>query len=236
MKKKNIIQVGLALILCLLFAQAYAETGNLLTLVDFRRDCENQSVLINHPFYPDSLWNRWINEGSADIASYCIIEKLDTIQWVVGTMNYDLNNDFIALIALFPLKPFGKKTLNFIPAKDIGKLQELNPTEEPKDFWQSGKGRNATVGFYPPPVVIDTMLIIYGAEAEYMDSDADTTDIPYSYRPLIIDYVVWRALLRDGKRNTAVQYWGSYKERLEANLKFEQKRFDVLILPEEIKK
>lgn len=234
MKKNKIVLILLTL--CVFSGkQCYGETGNLLTLADFQRASEDQSVLVTHPFYPDSVWRSWINEGTCDLASYGIVEKLDTIIWVAGTMIYGLNEDFINLVALTPLKPTGKKPLNFIPAKDIGKREEPGATQRPQDFWQSGKGMNAIIGFYPPPAIVDTFLVIYGAEANNLSSDNDTTDIPYSYRSLIIDYVVCRALLREGKKAASDRYWESYMKRLEIKLKFDRKIFDVLIVPKEIK-
>lgn len=223
------------LFLCVIFGLVgHIFAGNLVTLADLRRACENQAVLTTHPFYPDSVWNSWINEGCCDQSGYGIIEKLDTIMWISGVMVYDLNVDFVKFIAMFPLVPTDKTLLNFIPARDVGKVLE-GLLEGPRNFWQSGKGKSAVVGFFPVPEMVDTLLVIYGAEANYMDSNNDTTEIPYSYRPLIIDYVVYRALLRDGKKNVSDRYWESYMERLEIKLRFDQKIFDVLILPKEIK-
>ena len=205
----------------------------LLTLSDFRRASQDQSVLSTNPFYPDSVWNNWINEACSDISGYGVIEKLDTLFWDEGTTIYSLSADFIQLTAVFFLRPVGKQTLRFIPARVVGKKQETETIT--RDVWQAGKGKKAIVGFFPPPSIKDTLLVIYGAEANYLSSDNDTTDIPYSYRPLIIDYVVYRALLRDGKKSASDRYWESYMKRLEIKLKFDQKRFDVLIIPKEIK-
>lgn len=221
------------LIGCWLLTINYSVATQLLTLSDFRRACQDQSVLSTHPFYPDSVWNNWINEACADLSGYGIIEKLDTLIWVGGVTSYNCNGDFIRLAALFALRPVGKRALTFIPTKDIGAIPVTD--FEPQGFWQTGKGENAIIGFLPPPVVKDTFLVIYGAEAEDMDSDSDTTEIPYSYRPLIIDYVVYRALLRDGKRSASDRYYDSYMRRLEIKLKFEGKQFDVFISPQEIK-
>lgn len=225
----------ISMFILMLAGSQFCYADNLLTLADFRRASQDQSVLKTHPFYPDSVWNSWINEACCDLSSYGIIEKLDTIEWVAGTTIYSLNNDFIRLIALNPLRPIGKRPLNFIPARDILKREEIGATQGPQDFWQAGKGKNAIVGFFPPPVVKDTLFIIYGAEAGYMDSDNDTTEIPYCYRPLIIDYVVYRALLRDGKKSVSDCYYDSYMRRLEIKLKFEGKQYDVFISPREIK-
>ena len=204
---------------------------DLLTLADFRRASQDQSVLKTNPFYPDSVWNSWINEACCDLSSYGIIEKFDTLTWISGVMVYSLNSGFIILTALFSLQPEGKVPVDIIPAKDVCKSLEPNT----RKCWQSGKGESAVVGFYPIPVAIDTFLVIYGAEAEDMDSDNDTTEIPYSYRPLVIDYVVYRALLRDGQRSASDRYHESYMRRLEVKLKFEGKRYDVFISPQEIK-
>lgn len=207
----------------------YSVATQLLTLSDFRRACQDQSVLSTHPFYPDSVWNNWINEACADLSGYGIIEKLDTLIWIEGVTSYSANADFIRLVALFAMRPVGKRALTFIPTPDIGKVPVTD--FEPQVFWQIGKGGNAIVGFFPPPVVKDTFLVIYGAEAEDMDSDNDTTEIPYWYRPLIIDRVVCRALLRDGKRSASDRYHDSYMRRLGIKLKFD----DVFIVPQEIK-
>jgi len=224
---------GVGFFLIILFLAQPGCATDLLTLVDFRRASQDQSVLKTDPFYPDSVWNGWVNEACCDLAGYGIVEKLDTIIWTQGTMTYSLNIDFIRLLALFPLRPTGKEPLNFIRAKDMLKVQTAD--SQTKDFWQSGKGRSAIVGFYPPPTVKDTFLIIYGAEAISLSSDTDTVSIPYPYRPLMVDYVVYRALLRDGQRDSAGRYYDSYVNRLEQKLKFEGKDFDVIVLPKEIK-
>jgi len=214
---------------CWLLTINYSVATQLLTLSDFRRACQDQSVLKTNPFYPDSVWNNWINEACADLSGYGIIEKLDTLIWVEGTTSYSANTDFIRLVTLFAMRPVGKRALTFIPTTEIGKVPVTD--FEPQVFWQTGKGENAIIGFFPPPVVKDTFLVIYGAEAEDMDSANDTTGIPYSYRPLIIDYVVYRALLRDGKRSASDRYYDSYMKRLGDKLKFE----GVFIAPQEIK-
>ena len=175
-----------------------------------------QIALTTHPFYPDSVWNSWINEACADLSGYGIIEKLDTLIWVEGTVSYNCNSDFIRLVTLFAVRPVGKRALTFIPTPNIGKVPVTD--FEPQVFWQMGKGKNAIIGFFPPPIVKDTFQVIYGAEADYMDSGSDTTEIPYSYRPLIIDYVVYRALLRDGKKTASDRYYDSYMRRLEVKL------------------
>jgi len=218
---------------CWLLTITYSVATQLLTLSDFRRAAQDQSVLSTHPFYPDSVWNNWINEACADLSGYGIIEKLDTLIWVEGVISYSANTDFIRLVTLFALRPVGKRALTFIPTPDIGKVPVTD--FEPQVFWQIGKGENAIIGFFPPPVVKDTFLVIYGAEAAYMDTATDTTDIPYCYRPLIIDYVVYRALLRDGKRGASDRYYDSYMKRLGIKLKFEGKQYDVFIGRQEIK-
>lgn len=228
----QVVRIAVCLLITL-FGVENPFATQLLTLSDFRRAGQDQSVLKTHPFYPDSVWNGWINEACTDLSGYGIIEKLDTLIWAEGTTTYDLNTDFIRLIALFFLRPAGKQALIFIPARDVGKMQVTDLGT--KDFWQTGKGENAIVGFFPPPVIKDTFLVIYGAEASYMDTATDTTEIPYSYRPLIIDYVVYRALLRDGKKGASDRYYKSYMNRLEVKLKFEGKQYDVFISPQEIK-
>lgn len=221
----------LIFLILMLVGFQFCYAGDLLTLADFRRASQDQSVLKTHPFYPDSVWNNWINEACCDLSSYGIIEKLDTLTWISGVMIYSLNSDFIILTALFSLQPEGKVSVDIIPAKDVCKSLEPNT----RKCWQSGKGENAVVGFYPIPVAIDTFLVIYGAEAEHMDSASDTTEIPYSYRPLIIDYVVCRALLRDGKKAASDRYYESYMRQLGIKLKFEGKQYDIFISPQEIK-
>jgi len=221
--------ISIFILMSIGFRFCYA--NDLLTLADFRRASQNQSVLKTNPFYPDSVWDSWINEACSDLSSYGIIEKLDTLIWIPGTMVYSLNNDFIVLTALFSLQPEGKLPIDLIPAKDVGKSLEPNTQK----CWQAGKGGNAIVGFFPLPTIKDTFLVIYGAEANYLISDNDTTEIPYSYRPLIIDYVVYRALLRDGKKASSNRYYDSYMKRLEVKLKFDLKRFDVIVAPKEIK-
>ena len=227
--KKPLILIFILILTAFRFCYA----DKFLTLADFRRASQDQSVLKTDPFYPDSVWNGWVNEACCDLAGYGLVEKLDTIIWTQGTMIYNLNIDFIRLVALFPLRPTGKEPLNFIRAKDILKVQTADL--QTKDFWQSGKGKYAIVGFYPPPMVKDTFLVVYGAEALSLSSNSDTVTVPYSYRPLIIDYVVYRALLRDGQKDSADRYYDSYVKRLEQKLKFEGKDFDVIVLPKEIK-
>lgn len=214
---------------CWLLTINYSVATQLLTLSDFRRASRDQSVLKTNPFYCDSVWNNWINEACSDLSGYGIIEKLDTVIWVGGVTSYSCNADFIRLVTLFALQPVGKRALVFIPTGNIGKMPVTD--FEPQVFWQTGKGENAIIGFFPPPVVKDTFLVIYGAEAEDMDSDNDTTEIPYWYRPLVVDHVVYRALLRNGERSASDRYYDSYMKRLEIKLKFE----GIFIVPQEIK-
>jgi len=122
---------------CWLSVINHSIADQLLTLSDFRRACQDQSVLSTNPFYPDSVWNNWINESCADLSGYGIIEKLDTLIWVEGNTTYNTNTDFIRLIGLATLRPVGKRALTFIPASDVGKIPVVD--FEPQVFWQTGK-------------------------------------------------------------------------------------------------
>jgi len=208
---------------------------NLLTLSDFRTEAKNQSALIVPSFYSDTVWNSWVNEGCRDLASYGVVEKLDTVILAVGTIVYSLNTDFVVLLDLFPLSPGDKRALDFITPGDIGKIAGATGLTTTRYYWTMGKDVSAIVGFYPTPNVADTLLIIYGAQAPYLSSDTDTTDIPYSFRPLIVDYAIYRGLLRDGRIELAQKYYEKYKKSIEEKLGIKGKHLDYFIVPQEIK-
>jgi hypothetical protein len=204
------------------------------TLSELRMECENQAVLVNHPFYPDSIWESWINQACMDLSDYKVIEKLDTIYWVAGTMTYSCESDFNGIVAVFPLRPEGKEPLDFIPSRDV--IKQGISSDRPRHFWQSGKGTDAIIGFYSTPEIVDTLLLIYGAEANYLSEDTSTTNIPYSYRTCIIDYVLYRAFLRQRKKNVADEYLDNYTKNLERKLKANQKEYDVFMAPKILNK
>jgi len=221
--------------LVLLCVYSLGLADNLLTLSDFRTEAKNQSSLIVPSFYSDTVWNSWVNEGCHDLSSYGIVEKLDTVVFVVGTMFYDLNVDLVSLIDLFPLTPEDKRALDLITPGDIGKIAGATGLSVTRYYWTTGKDISAIIGFYPTPAAIDTVLIIYGAQAEYLSSDTDTTNIPYSFRPLITDYVIHRGLFRDGRTALADKYYEKYKNGVQEKLKIKGKHLDYFVIPKEIK-
>ena len=184
--------------------------GEFYTRADLKAGAKDNTYMTTEPTYADSVWNRWVNEGSLIISRWEVIEKLDTIIWTANNQLYTPNNDFLNLKAVGFLRPSGK-TPPTVVVNDQVYLQKYSDELTPRYAYSVGSDGSARVGFYPPPYRADTTIIIYWASAKLLSTDADTSNIPLTLRPAIVSYVSYKALLRYAK-NLAFPYRNEFDD------------------------
>jgi hypothetical protein len=194
------------LILWFFLSRSFA--GEFYTLADLKAGARDQTYMTTEPTYADSVWNRWVNEGSLIISRWEVIEKIDTIVWTANTQLYAPNSDFLNLKAVGFVRPSGKTPPTVVPNEQIF-LQKYSDELTPRYAYSVGSEGSARVGFYPPPARVDTTIVIYWASAKALSASTDTSNIPLTLRPAIVSYVSYKALLRYSK-NAAFAYLNEF--------------------------
>jgi len=240
---KKILILGLALFLLpsLAWGAATPQDKNIYTtLGELRQDVKNEFLVMTDALFPDSVLDDFINHACRDLAGYNIIWDVDTIVWVANTKYYALPVNFRDFIAIYPDAYSGVKAFDFIHPSAVGKIAAATDLTASRYVWITGKNSvkdtTARIWFYPAPSAVDTMEIIYAAEAIKLSASSDTTNIPYHYVPLISLYVAGKCHAKATEYNTASWYFALYDQWINKKLLFEQKRYDYIIMPREIKK
>jgi len=210
------------------------------TLGELRQDVKNEFLVMTDALFPDSVLDDFINHACRDLAGYNIILDVDTIVWAANTKYYALPVNFRAFIAIYPDAYSGVKAFDHIHPSAVGKIAAATDLTASRYVWITGKNtvKDTTmrIWFYPAPSAVDTMELIYAAEAINLSDTSDTTNIPYHYVPLIALYATGKCYAKAGKYNKASWYFALYDQWINKKLLFEQKRYDYIILPREIKK
>jgi len=237
--------VGLILALLLLSGSAWGaatpqDKNIAATLGDLRQDVKNKFLVMTDALFPDSILDDFINAGCRDLAGYGIIEDVDTIVWVANTKYYALPVNFRTFIAIYPDAYSGVQAFDFIHPSAVGKIAAATDLTASRYVWTTGKNsvKDTTmrIWFYPAPSAVDTMELIYGAEAIRLSASSDTTNIPYHYVPLISMYAAAECYAKAQEYSKASWWFALYDQMLNKKLLFDQKRYDYIIIPREIKK
>lgn len=210
------------------------------TLGALRQDVKNEFLVMTDALFPDSVLDDFINHACRDLAGYNIIEDVDTIVWAANTKNYALPVNFRAFIAIYPDAYSGAKAFDLIHPSAVGKIAAATDLTASRYVWTTGKNTvkdtTARIWFYPAPSAIDTMELIYAAQAINLSAASDTTNIPYHYVPLIALYAAGKCCAKAEKYNKASWYFALYDQWLNKKLLFDQQRYDYILIPREIKK
>jgi len=169
------------------------------TLQNFEQDVKNNIAVAADPYFPDSTLDAFINLGCRDVASRGALIAAETVivttnQWIIT-----LPTDAIDVEAVFPCSTFTSRGFDRISFRDWGKIAAMNQLTTAKyyvflpatyDVENTATGhRAAKLWLYPASsVAVDTIIVIYYQEGRTLSSDADTTNIPYMYRQLVVFY------------------------------------------------
>lgn len=218
---------------------------NVITLQELEQDVKNNIAISNDPYLPDTVLDDLINLGLREIAAYGLIEKLDSVVLTAGDPQYDLNEDFIEAFAVYPCSVTAARGLDRIDFRDWGKIAAATQLTDMKYYAiqheyitdSSGGIINAAqLWLYPAPAAIDTLLVHYTAEADEVFGDADTVNIPYSYRDLVVFYATALAFARSQEYDRAAWWFALFDQTLNKKLMFRKYGVDYLITPKQITK
>jgi len=224
----------LSLVFCVLLVGS-VWGANVTLLSELRQDVKNQFLLSTDVVYPDSVIDAFVNQACRDLAGYNIIQKLDTIVSVASTKYYNLNVDFLDFIGLYYVDISGERAFDVVHPSAVGKIS--TQLSVPGYVWIERRGvtaDTARVAFYPVIATADSFVLVYSAEAVELSAATDTTNIPYEYRPLIVQYAVASCFAKGQEFNKAGWWFALYDQTLNKKLTFEQKKYDYIIKPKVI--
>jgi len=104
---------------------------------------------------------------------------------------------------------------------------------QPWAYWDAVTIKAANFWIYPAHSgVADTLIVMYYAEANDLDTSTDTTNIPYQFTNLVVYYTTALAFARAGDGNWAAWWFTQYdRTRQEKGL---LKQLDFIIKPKVI--
>jgi len=216
------------------------------TLQELEQDVKNNLAVASDPYYPDSVLDDFINLACRDLASYGVIIKADSVVVTAGDFILALNEDFLEAIAVFPCTSTASEGLDRIHFTQWGKLTNM-PQLTSADYYttlpehvtdySAGILTGAKLMLYPAHSgVDDTLIVIYSAEANELSANADTSNIPYTYRALVGYYATALCFLRSQEYDRANVWFSLYDQMLKQKLLYRQYGFDYIIKPGEIQR
>lgn len=236
---------ALTLLLVLGLAFPVLAAHNVITLQELEQDVKNNIAISNDPYLPDTVLDDLINLGCREIANYGLIEKLDSVILTAGDPQYDLNEDFLEASAVRPCSVTAARGLDRIEFKDWGKIAAATQLTAMKyyaiqhEFVSDSSGgftSAAQLWLYPAPQAVDTLLVHYTAEANEVIGDADTVNIPYSCRDLVVFYATALAFARSQEYDRAAWWFSLFDQTLNKKLLYRKYGVDYLITPKVIGK
>lgn len=241
---------GILFILCLLLPVSVLAGFNVTTLQELEQDVKNNLATEADPFHPDTVLDDFINLACRDLASYGVIVRADSVILATSGASFhiqSLSDDALEVLAVFPCTSAASRALDRIRFEDWGKIgasSDLSAIKyyavQPSHVTDSSTGlappSGAKLWLYPGPGSVDTLVVIYTAQAVELAGDADTTNIPYSYRELIVYHATALSFARAQEYDKAAWWFSLYDQQLKQKLLFRKYQFDYIILPKEITK
>lgn len=220
---------------------------NVTTLQELEQDVKNNIAISNDPYLPDSVLDDLINLALRDIASYGLIEKLDSVIVTSGDNRYDLNDDFLEATAVYPCSVNASRGLDRIDFRDWGKVAAMAQQTGAYYFAiqheyivdSSGVGETAPAQLWVYAAhsgVDDTLMVHYTAEANELATDQDTSNVPYVYRQLVVFYATAMAFGRAQEYDRMNLWFSLYDQMLTKKLLWKKYGVDYMILPKQITK
>jgi hypothetical protein len=195
---------SLVMVLLLCGVVSAADMG---TLKDYK-SALNQAI--NNSTVPDSEMVIYINAGVQQVADdlHCF-QKKDTVITSSGNSDYALNTDCLLNgVEHVELKKDGARYgIDKVPKHEIGNLAQQGGCPQLYYVW----GQVLTV--YPEGTAqACTLIVAYAAEPTYLTADADaTTDIPMTYRSIVIIYAAYKYYDAVNRDQDATQQLTAYQ-------------------------
>lgn len=238
---KKILLTGLAiLLLCGLTESATSPIGynTALTLAELRQEVKNNFLVMTDALFPDSVLDDFINAGCRAVAAKGVIQHVDTIIWVANTKYYDLDSAFLGFIAIYPETVVGERALDYIRAKDVGKIAASTELSSPEYVWITERDILEDVPkiwFYPPPTCSSNLTLIYTAYPVQLTATTDTTDIPTEFIDDVVRYATARCFAKAQKYQEAAWWFSLFDQFLEKQLAENRaKGYDYIVVPKTI--
>lgn len=215
---------------------------NIKTLSDFQTEVRQCLATDADPFHPDDTTAIFINIACREVASYGVIIKMDSVIVTAEDRIEDLNDDVLEVVAVFPCTSTGSQALERIDFRSWGRIGGAIGLSTTRYYAFQPQGKRAGGDCYVPHLWLypehsgaeDTLVVVYYAQANELDTTTDTTLIPYQYTPLVVYYATALACARAGMKNDANWWFALYdKTRAEKGL---LKQLDYIIFPKEIRK
>lgn len=246
MKRINwpLVFVVCGILLAVLMLKIYAGYS-VTTLNDLQKDVRDLLATDADPYTPNDTLTNLINIAATEVASFGAILKLDSVSVTSGTQRAGLNTDCMEVAAVFPDTTRASRSYDRIEFRDWGRIAaatQLTSTKyyafQPSFVTDSSDAVPQTAGgpslwLYPAHSgATDTLLVFYYAQANKLETAQDTTNIPYSYRPLVVYYATALAYARAHNFNEAAWWFAQYdRARQEKGL---LKQLDFVVKPKVI--
>lgn len=179
--------------------------------------------------FPDSVKNQFINDACGEIVIYVgdqvpCIQKLDTVIFSSGVIQYSANTDLFKIYAIKQLRS-SKQAIDKLAIEDMGKRPSAGV-----EYPQTASQWSNKLYFDPKPTAIDTFLVFYNAYANKMTSNGDTTYLPKEFREFIPIYVKAKLFMRSGDEDLANVYLDRFYKGISAKIQIlASQKFDIRI-------
>lgn len=240
-------------VLCLLLpASMSLGAYNVTTLAELEQDVKNNLATSADPYHPDSVLDDFINLACRDLASYDVILKADSVVLATtgaGLHVKGLNEDVLEVFAVFPCTSKASRGLDRIGFGDWGKMGAATQLAEIKYYDVQppyvtdsigGVTGSANLWLYAAPSAVDTLVVIYSAEAVELSADDDTTNVPYIFREQIVQRATGLAFARAQEYDKATWWLSLYQQERDRKLLYQKQRIlelmDYIILRKDITK
>ena len=179
-------------------------------------------------YHPNDTLTLFINTACREIASYGVIQRLDTVAVSSGTIKVALNDDCLDVFCALPCtasneaKYAGIAPLGRIDFKDWSRVGATTQETHSKFYAVQPAQINpqgaAVAGVTAPNLWLcpqwglgsDSIWVFYYAQATELSATTDTCTIPYSYIPLVEYYATALAYARVHNFNEAAWWFALY--------------------------
>jgi hypothetical protein len=217
---------------------------NVITLADMQKQIRSYLATDADPYYPNDTLTNYINRACREVASYGVIQKLDTVIVASGNIKVALNDDCLDVYCALPCtaaaqaKYDGIYPLGRIEFKDWNRVAAASQESNTKYY-------AVQPAFYPRYAAAanmwlcpewnlgdDSIWVFYYGEANELSASTDSTAIPYQYVTLVEFYATALALTSNKNYNEAAWWFAQYdRARQEKGL---LKQLDFIVKPKVI--
>ena len=225
-------------LLIVLFLFLPVQATNTTTLGELVQDVRNNLLVMDDELFPDSVMWDFINAACRRVADRGVIQQLDTLVWVADSSRYPLPVDFLSFSSIIPDGIEGEVALELIRGKDAGDIAGATQLTTPTYVWITNRDTHAdtsSIWFYPPPPSVDSVILVYGAEAIELIHADSITNIPYPYRECVVVYATGLCHAKAKSYQEASWWFVQFENLFEKQLMYDMRRgYDYIVTPKEI--